>query len=189
MPDATTRPTRPTRPPRRPEEGSAYVIALLVLLLLSIVGLSLAWITQTEMEIGANERVMQRLFYAANSGISTSTARALTDNDYSSTEYSFPDPGSPLANATLDVEMSPFYPILQTPCHLCEINDRGGGYSGLNFKMINHAVTAAALRRRGDNAIYAQKVLTSMVEVQPWQSTTESMEAADEPDELAKIKF
>jgi hypothetical protein len=173
----------------RRESGSAYIIALLVLVILTIVGLSLAIITQSEMQIGANERVQQRLFYAANSGISTSTARALADNEYSSATYSLPDPGSPLAGATLDVDMSPFYPILDTPCHLCEINNRGGGYSGLNFKMINHAVTATAMRRRGGGAILAQKVITTMVEVQPWQSTTESLEAANHPEELAKIKF
>ena len=178
-------------PARRPgrESGSAYVIALLVLVILTIVGLSVALITQSEMQIGSNERVAHRLFYAANSGISASTARALTNADYSSASYSLADPGSPLPGATLDVDMSPFYPILQTPCHLCEINDRGGGYSGLNFKMINHAVTATSMRRRGGGAILAQKVLTSMVEVQPWQSSTEALEAANDPDELAKIKF
>jgi hypothetical protein len=69
------------------QAGSAYIAALLVLVVLTLIGLSLALITQSEMQIGANERVSQRLFYAANSGIAASTARALTNADYSSTTY------------------------------------------------------------------------------------------------------
>ena len=65
-------------PPHRPaERGSAYLVALLVLVLLTIIGLSLSLITQTEMQIGANERLIERSFYVADSGISLATARTL----------------------------------------------------------------------------------------------------------------
>lgn len=192
MPDTNRSPGRSPR--RSGEAGSAYVAALLVLVVLTLVGLSLALITQSERQIGANERVQQRLFYAANSGIAASTARALTNADYSSTTYRLPDVGSDLgARSVLTgygfaVEVSPFYPILEAPCHLCEINQIGT-YNEKAFRSINHAVTAVAIRRTASSAALAQKTLTSMVEVQPWRQTPEAYEALTKPDELAKLKF
>lgn len=170
------------------EAGSAYVAALLVLVVLTLVGLTLALITQSERQIGANERVQQRLFYAANSGIAASTARALTNADYSSTTYALGDPGSAIAGLGFEVEVSPFFPILDSPCHLCEIN-QVGAYNERSFRAINHAVTSIALRRRGTSAPLAQKTLSAMVEVQPWRQTPEAFEALTQPDELAKLKF
>jgi Tfp pilus assembly protein PilX len=61
------------RRPRRGEAGSAYLVAILALVVLTIAGLSLALITQTETQIGANEKMVERAFYAADSGIAIST--------------------------------------------------------------------------------------------------------------------
>ncbi len=181
------------RPPhaagRRGESGSAYIAALLVLVILTIIGLSLALITQSERQIGANERVGERLFYAANSGIAASTARALTDADYSSATYPLADPGSRLSGMTFQVETSPFYPILDSPCNLCEINQMGS-YSEHSFRAINHAITATAVRRRGAAGTpLGEKTVTSMIEVQPWRQTPEAYEALTKPDELKKLRF
>jgi hypothetical protein len=171
------------------QAGSAYIAALLVLVVLTVIGLSLALITQSEMQIGANERVQQRMFYAANSGIAASTARALTNADYSSTTYALGDVGSSIAGLGFDVEVSPFLPILDSPCHLCEINQIGT-YNERSFRAINHAVTAVAIRRQGAaGATLAQKTLSSMIEVQPWRQTPDALEALNDPDELAKLRF
>ena len=59
---------------RAGERGSAYVVVLLVLLLLTIFGLGLSLVTQTEMAIGTNQRDATRAFYAAESGIAVTTA-------------------------------------------------------------------------------------------------------------------
>ena len=175
--------------PRRPAEaGSAYIAALLVLVVLTLVGLSLALITQSEMQIGANERAQQRLFYAANSGVAASTARALTNADYSRTTYAFGDVGSAIAGLGFEVEVSPFFPILESACNLCEINQIGT-YNEKAFRAINHAVTSTAVRRRGASAAMARKTLTSMVEVQPWRQTPEAYEALTRPDDLALLRF
>jgi hypothetical protein len=56
------------------ERGSAYIIALLVLVVLSLLGLSLALISQTELQIGANELSAHRVFYGAESGINIALA-------------------------------------------------------------------------------------------------------------------
>lgn len=179
------------------QAGSAYIAALLVLVVLTVIGLSLALITQSEMQIGANERVQQRMFYAANSGIAASTARALTNADYSSTTYRLGDIGgsftvpssAPFVRPGFDVEVSPFLPILESPCHLCEINQTGT-YSERSFRAINHAVTAVAIRRQGPTGTtLAQKTLSSMIEVQPWRQTPDALEALNDPDELAKLRF
>ena len=182
--------TRSPRPPagRSGESGSAYIAALLVLVVLTLVGLSLALITQSEMQIGANERVQQRLFYAANSGIAASTARALTNSDYSSTTYAFGDVGSAITGLGFQIQVSPFLPIRETACHLCEIN-QSGTYSSRAYFAINHAVTATASRRRGTSAAMAQKTLSAMVEVQPWQQTPEALEALTDPAQLAMLRF
>jgi len=171
------------------QAGSAYIAALLVLVVLTVIGLSLALITQSEMQIGANERVQQRMFYAANSGIAASTARALTNADYSSTIYRLGDVGSSIAGLGFDVDVSPFLPILDSPCNLCEINQIGT-YNERSFRAINHAVTVVAIRRQGiGGATLAQKTLSSMIEVQPWRQTPDALEALNDPDELAKLRF
>ena len=59
---------------RRHQEGSAYVTVLLVLLLLTIFGMGLTLVTQTEMNIGSNQREATRAFYAAESGIAVTTS-------------------------------------------------------------------------------------------------------------------
>lgn len=182
-------PSGPAGPATRSQAGSAYIAALLVLVVLTVIGLSLALITQSEMQIGANERVQQRMFYAANSGIAASTARALTNADHSSTTYSLGDVGSSIAGLGFEVEVSPFLPILDSPCNLCEIN-QVGTYNERSFRAINHAVTAVAIRRRGATGpTLAQKTLSTMVEVQPWRQTPEALEALNDPDELAKLRF
>jgi Tfp pilus assembly protein PilX len=50
------------------EEGSVYLVALLGLVVLTILGLTLSLVTQTEMKMGANERVLQRVFFVAGHG-------------------------------------------------------------------------------------------------------------------------
>ena len=50
------------------QSGSAYLAALLAMVVLSIIGLSLAFITQNEMLIGANQRTVTRVLYDADAG-------------------------------------------------------------------------------------------------------------------------
>jgi hypothetical protein len=184
--------------PSRAQAGSAYIAALLVLVVLTVIGLALALITQSEMQIGANERVQQRMFYAANSGIAASTARALTNADYSSTTYRLGDVGGSFITVPssasfvrpgFDVQVSPFLPILDAPCHLCEINQIGT-YNERSFRSINHAVTVVAIRRQGvTGATLAQKTLSSMIEVQPWRQTPDALVALNDPAQLAMLRF
>jgi Tfp pilus assembly protein PilX len=60
---------------RRGERGSAYIVVLLALVVLTIIGLSLVMVSQTEVQLGANERTISRTFFAADDGVSIAPAR------------------------------------------------------------------------------------------------------------------
>jgi hypothetical protein len=174
------------------ERGSAYIVALLALVVLTLIGLSLALISQTEMQIGANERTIQKIFYASDAGIAASVVKALAGFDYRAREYEFADTDTGVMaalNLRHEVETSPFFPILESPCNLCSINN-AGEYGGEDYSQINYAVTAHAERVGGaDDSLLAEKTVSAMVEVQPWQLQAEALEPLQHPELLAKIKY
>ncbi|MCP4664432.1 MAG: hypothetical protein GY856_54305 [bacterium] len=61
----------------RGERGSALILALMVMLILTFLGLTLLAMTETEMQLGGNERIQSELFYAAESGTAIAKARVL----------------------------------------------------------------------------------------------------------------
>ena len=75
---------------RRHEAGSAYIITLLALVVLTILALTLALVTQTEVQVGANEKTANRTFYAADSGLGIAAAEALTSGRYTGMTRSEP---------------------------------------------------------------------------------------------------
>lgn len=162
------------------EEGSAYVIALLVLVVLSIVGLSLTVITQTEMQVGSNERTAQRVFYAADSGIGAAIARSLVSAEFEPQCLVFQDGGSPLLNLRQQVAVSTFRPILSAPCHLCEINN-SGQYGSKNYQKITHDVSTDAERLSAAGRVHARKFLTAMVDIEPREATPEAYVENNDP--------
>jgi Tfp pilus assembly protein PilX len=177
--------------PRRRQAGSAYVIALLALVVLTILGLALALVTQSEMQVGANERLINRVFYAADSGIAVAVAHALVKNDYDERTFAVPDSASgALVQLRNEVELSQFYPLLDAPCNLCEINERGS-YGASAYRKINHGVTSTASRRSLDPAAeaVAMKRVSAMVEVQPWKPSLQSYKALEDPAKGAQILF
>ena len=72
---------------RRAQRGSAFVIVLLAILLLTTLGLSLALVTETEMQMGGNERVINQTFYAADSGLQAALGKLLTTQDWGGAEF------------------------------------------------------------------------------------------------------
>lgn len=162
---------------RTGERGSAYVAVLLVLVILTILGLALSFVTQTEMQSGRNERTVSRVFYASDAGIETAIARALVASDHKGRTFFFTDSGSALTTGTLElgteVSISDFFPIQEAPCDYCEINN-GSGYQGRDYYNITHAVTSRATRfasldAGGSRKVLAQKTLSTMVDIQPWK--------------------
>jgi Tfp pilus assembly protein PilX len=172
------------------ERGSAYVVTLLALVVLTILALSLTLVTQSEMQIGVNERIIQRVFYAADSGVAATTARALVTNDFSGRTVILEEPDtSALMNHRSSVEISPLVPILDSPCNLCEVNN-AGTYSERAYRKIGHAVTVNASRIGGpDDTRTAFKTISAMIDFQPWKDPPQAYLPIDDPTELAKIKF
>lgn len=185
--------------PRRAEAGSAYVAVLVVLVVLTIFGLALALITQTEMLVGSNEKSISRVFYAADAGIELATARALVTSDHSKTSFLMTDSGLQMVTGRVElgnvVSVSPFYPIYDSPCNLCEINN-AGAYNERAYRKINHAVTVRAERFATVTADsgptrtpVASKRISTMIEVQPWKASTDAYAAVANQAELDDIEF
>lgn len=182
---------------RSGEAGSAYIIVLLVLVVIAIFGIALSLITQTEMQIGSNERTLNRVFYAADAGIELAVARAVVTADHTPITFTYTDTGAAMASGTLglgtQVEVTAFHPIQVSACNLCEINNVGS-YQDKAFYKVNHAVTVRATRFASLTAgtqrtPLAQKTVSAMVEIQPFRPSVDSLASVTDPTQLAKIKF
>lgn len=158
----------------RREAGSAYVLTLLVLLVLTLLGLVLALITQSEVEVGANERTINRVFYSAETGITASVANFMFANSREGNSFTYMDTVASLSDpysAALgtEVEVSPMAQLNVGPCNLCEVNQNSQYYD------VTHQVNATATRFGNDSSgkrtILARKGLEVMVGIQPLQLT------------------
>jgi hypothetical protein len=181
----------------RAEAGSAYVITLLALVVLTILALSLALVTQTEVQVGSNERTVNRTFYAADSGLGIAAAEALASGRYTNTtvilnKISVGAGATLSANVADRVTISSFVPIQRVRCDWCPANADGVP----KFWKINHAVTATAQRIAwngsgdppADATLLGQKSLSAMFEFQPWPTPPVESIPTD-PALLAQIKF
>jgi hypothetical protein len=185
------------RSPHPAEAGSAYIITLLALVVLTILALSLALVTQTEVQVGSNERTVNRIFYAADSGLGIAAAEALASGRYTSTtvilnKISVGLGSSSAANVADRVTISALVPIQTIRCDWCPANANGVP----KFWKVNHAVTATAQRvawsGTGDppaNAtLLGQKTLSAMFEFQPWPTPPVESIPTD-ANTLAQVKF
>lgn len=149
------------------EAGSAYVMTLIVLLVLTLLGLALALVTQSEVEVGANERTINRVFYGAEAGISATITNYLYGNNRTAQTYTYMDSAS--SKFGTRVEVSPLREINLAPCNLCEINQNNDFYN------ITHQVDAQATRfgtdTSGTETVLARKDLELMLEIQPLKET------------------
>jgi hypothetical protein len=186
----------------RSEAGSAYVITLLALVVLTILALSLALVTQTEVQVGSNERTVSRTFYSADSGLGISVAEALLVNN-NPDNPTLPGSrtvllnkvsvgaGSNLSTNVADrVTISAFVPIQYVRCDLCQSEE-----GKQKFWRVNHAVSATAERIAwsGSGAppatatLLGQKTLSGMFQFEPWP--LDPSQVPEDPAVLAQIKF
>jgi hypothetical protein len=181
--------------PRRSEAGSAYIVTLLALVVLTILALALTMVTQTEVQVGANEKTINRTFYAADSGLGVAAAEALTNARYDGLTVILNQRSLGISgnsqNSADRVTISSFVPILLVRCNWCPANE-----SGLpKFWNVQHAVTATAERIAwtgsgnppADATLLGQKTLSATFSFQPW--TTPPVESLPEGDALKQVKF
>ncbi|MEM7351209.1 MAG: pilus assembly PilX N-terminal domain-containing protein [Acidobacteriota bacterium] len=74
------RTTRAVTSYREGERGSVFVVALMVLVMLTVIGLSLALVTETEMLIGGNEQVISETQVVAEMAPATSISQLMVAN-------------------------------------------------------------------------------------------------------------
>jgi Tfp pilus assembly protein PilX len=126
---------------RRRERGSAYIVVLLALVVLTIIGLSLVMVTQTEVQLGSNERTISRTFFASDSGLDVATARHLLENDDRGVTYIQNSSGLGGQNIGDQVQVSKVSILSTAPCDFCPVNANGQLYVNANT-----SVTATARR-------------------------------------------
>jgi hypothetical protein len=172
---------------RNQERGSAYLIVLMVLFVLTTLGLSLSVVTQTEILAGAQERVIERTFYAAESGLELSIARALADANFGPVLHE--RTRSELEQGQLTpirerVQSSTFFCLGDTPCNLCSVNQ------GRSYTRRNHLLAVNASRlAEGDapDVTLGRKNLSSMVDVEPYQPIVDCL--AEMPEAQTGYRF
>jgi Tfp pilus assembly protein PilX len=175
----------------RGESGSAYIVTLLALVVLTVLALSLALITQTEVQVGANEKKVNRTFYAADSGLAIATAEALVSGRYTATTVILNHTRAGNANVADRVRISPLAPILTVRCDWCPANDDGV----TEFWKVQHAVNATAERIAWDGngpppadaLSLGQKKLSAMFEFAPWPSPP--VDSIADAQTLQQIEF
>ncbi|HNZ96832.1 MAG TPA: hypothetical protein PKM64_06530 [Thermoanaerobaculia bacterium] len=158
---------------RRRERGSAYIVALLVLVLLTIFGMSLALVTQTESQIGAAEKAATSTLFAADSGFGLAVARKQVTNAEAATTYDIHTRTvGPSLAVTERVALTPVVQVNLALCSLCALNETQ--VQGNQYRRTNHVLNSTGEIRGAsgaDVATSSSKLLSLMLEFQPAQAT------------------
>jgi hypothetical protein len=158
---------------RRAERGSAFVVALLVLVVLTIAGLALTLMTQTEMRIGANEREANRTLYATDSGIEVSSARTYyLKNDktlvlyLNTTQQDTKASTAPPLTFSDQIVVTPLYEVYHGQALRTSMNQNlQQKYAAPTF-IVNATATRTG-QLGATSQTMAQKVLGAMIEIVP----------------------
>jgi Tfp pilus assembly protein PilX len=172
----------------RRSSGSVFVIALLTMLALTFLALSLSVVTSTEAALGANDRMLQRTFYAADTGLAVIAARYLVKSDSYGPAASIPLPPADLpvlvpeivgavldnTNQAVTLVTTSFARTRNTaPAAYSEVNRRGTA-SSKAMDATTIGFTAWGYRWNGSQQT-AQRVTASTLTVQPVERKPEDM--------------
>jgi Tfp pilus assembly protein PilX len=178
----------------RREEGSAYIVALLVLLVLTVLGLSLALVTQSELQIGANERTIHRIFYGADSGVAVVTARLTVTNDTDNlNKFEIIDPGANPLNLRTRVDACIPVTVAVGHANLSSINE-GGAAGGSETKRISYAVTSEATRLAGvgteaERVPLGRNTISLIMDLSPRRADPKAATGSANEDCVSRLKF
>ena len=166
-----------TRRLDRHTHGGAYVAALSLMTVLLILGLSLAVLTATEVQIGSNERHIQRALYAAESGVHLAVAKALGHDDYRPMRIELAEPKRALSRAHLvaSIETSAFLPVSAHPCHLCQA-DGSNGLSTSVFSITSSGQLAAPTAAERHKVM---RRIDAAISLTPWAPSLLGPESTD----------
>lgn len=174
------------------QSGIAYIAVLMVLAALTILGLSLVLVTQSEVLSGFQERTMERVFYAAESGLQLPVANALAAGDFDATVH---EREASAAESAVDVdqvaevkervESSRLLCLVEVPCNLCSINQ------GRAYTRRNHALSSNALRlgvaADASEVRIGRKTLSDMIDIEPMDAAIDCV--ANVPEGMEGYRF
>jgi hypothetical protein len=151
---------------RASERGSAYLIVLMLLVVLTLIGLSLSVITQTEIFIGGSEKQAARQFYAASSGIHLASVFQLVSRDAAAHNMLLARRDQAFFGDTVTIGdrvcTTPYIPLQVGTCNLCMLNQDS------EFAAVQYGVSTSALRH-GDEALAARYQMGAIIALEPWQ--------------------
>ncbi|HSL82172.1 MAG TPA: hypothetical protein VLF66_05315 [Thermoanaerobaculia bacterium] len=160
-----------TRTPPRPsgrEAGSAYIAVLLVLLLLTIAGLSLTLVTRIESEIGSAEKMIHRTFYAADSGLPAAVARHKIGGT-GPFRFQMNSDGPGLLDRGDAVDVGNFFPVSVGFSNLSTANVGEERYR-IDYLVLSQAMRFGASSPEGGNRHpFARQAVTVEVAIDPEQ--------------------
>ena len=161
------------------EQGSAFLLTLFVLVILTIIGISLLVVSETEALMGSQERTIERSFFAADAGFSVATGKVLHQIDYRSNFFLFrttreSTSGSASMLFKEQVSTPRVLPIAKQPCDWCEIN------GGSEFALMTNSVTSRSLRRAfapgvtsdADSVPLSQSTVSGFLLLEPWHTAS-----------------
>ena len=176
---------------RRSDRGSAFVVVLFALVLLTVFALALVSVTQSELQIGANERQIGRMFYAADAGSSLAHARRMVTKRIDPRLFVIPETNRSLGAGSIrdQVELSMLLPLLDAPCNLCEVNNASPTYDK-KYERVNggQVITSERLGidAAGKAVPIAQRQVSLMLDLQPVELVLEKMLKDDAMRETLK---
>lgn len=149
------------------------MLTLVVLLIVSMLGLSLSLSTMLERQLGANRRGIEQALWAADSGLALAAARVLTTNDMRSVTVDLGPavgtPGTALELLRNRAEVIAVRPLLLAPCGLCQINDAGSYADSAGLLRVHLAIASRGTRfsvTTGTTPV--AKRVEATLDLEPW---------------------
>jgi hypothetical protein len=156
---------RPRAATESAQRGSTYLFVLLALLLLTVIGLSLVVVTQTEVQIGGAEKSATRILFGADSGLEAQLGLHFLSQNVPNGQFTLDTKSIPGSSLTEVVDVSEFYAIYAGPCALCSVNAGSDQYY-----VNNYAVNAQGKRLTSEGCTgtpQGVKLLSEMYLIQP----------------------
>lgn len=181
--------------PRQHQAGSAFILVLLALVVLTILGLGLALVTQTEYQLGANERSISRTFYASDSGPAVAATFVLVNHDRTPKVFMMND-GRTLGSGgktRSQASTTPFAAVAAGPCNLCNVagtsqSYRNGLYTASN--VVSSYGAYVTTDNAGTATFQAQKSVFSWLDMQPISMTADDIKMSTfDAVQSQKVKF
>ena len=157
------------------ERGSATVISLLILFLLSLLGLALALVTSTESMIAANERLTAQSFYAADSGLDLAAVRVILADDTSPLLVQVNGTVPDRATRT-EFLLESVSALIDMPCNLCAMSV-GSGYESDDYGRRVFSLDSEGRRAAKNNATDARLFLQDEVPEDNYFAARRSVQA------------